>query len=617
MRRFVPWALVVASVAGVSSRASAAPTPPNSLENDLERVNACSCHDFENRPELRDQPSYAPIAWKGSLMSNAARDPVFWAGIAVASQDQETPDETELCVRCHAPRATLEGRGGAIAITELLPPDLDGIECDACHRMVDDGITPAGNAQYTIDDELVNGGVPKRGPFEYPGIKPPHATIQDDLIGSSRFCGTCHDVTTHKQRVDDNGDEVGIEFNEQRTYSEWVNSALAMPGPEFRSCQDCHLPEVNDVGGCLDFDNGDQTHPAGVRRHDFVGANRSVVELLKQTLGSAGTGEIDDAAFDYTLARMDEILATAATVEIEAPPSVDLQEGLRDLSVTVTNNTGHKLPSGYSEGRVMWIEVVGSYGDLELFTSGQYLLGEGPTRDDQVRTYEGIAEDHVTGQRLHLLLNDRWVVDNRIPPRGLRPDIQTDPVGDRYTLQTDGTWPNWDVATYAFDPIPDVDDLTPDDDTDDRLELRVRLLYLINTAEYLDVLRDDNMTNAAGANLRASFDLIGGPEPVVLSDESLELPLIGLRRPGDTGTTGGSTGPTDTSHGSTSDDPTTGGPGGPTTGNGTTDGADTDGGDNPDDGEGCDCAAGASTPAAMAWLLLLGPAWRRGRRRLD
>lgn len=603
--------------------ASAAPTQPLSLENDLAPVATCSCHSFDNSPDRRDEPSYAPGAWQGSLMANATRDPVFWAGVAIASQDD--PEHTELCVRCHAPRATLEGRGEAIAPTELQPGDFNGVECDFCHRVVEDPMTPPGNAQYQLSDEAIDGFVPKRGPFEYPGVQPPHETVWDPYLGSGRFCGTCHDVTTDKERVDEQGVGMGMNFNEQRTYSEWVNSAYSQPGPNLQTCQDCHMPMVQDVAGCVDFDVAGELHPTGVRRHEFAGANRQMIEILKGVVGDAGTGEIRDSAFDFSLAATDRILAGAATVQISPPDQVDAGgEGLRDLTITVTNNAGHKLPSGYSEGRVMWLEVIASYGDQDVFKSGEYINGEGPTRDEQVRTYEAIAEDHSTGQQLHLLLNDRWIVDNRLPPQGLRPDIDTDPVGDRYELLPNGEWPHWDTATYDFDPV-EIDDLTPDDETDDVLRVRVRLLYLINTQEYLDVLAEDNMTNAAGANVRAQFELVGGPTPLVLSDEEIEIPLVGLRRPGDT----------DTATGTAGTGTATAGTGTGTTGSGTTTGQDTTGsglttadpgtdtatdGDSDGDTDGgpdgsCECRSHKNGPGSLGIGLLGLAALSRRRRR--
>ncbi len=510
--------------------ALAAPTEPNSLANPLNTPTGCqNCHSYGNIEPHGDAPYYAPFfGWRGSMMANASRDPVFWAGVAIASQDDA--DETILCVRCHSPRAFLEGRGGAISIDELQPSDLDGVECEVCHRSIAEAGVEPGNAQYTIDDVPVNGTVPRRGPFFYETEigAPPHEWIQDPTLGDSRLCGTCHDVTTTRERVDDDGNGLGFAFNEQRTYSEWLGSAFALPGEGFRSCQDCHMAAMTEMPGCFENANAGITHATGGRRHDLAGANRFVLELLKGIYGTAGTDEIPDFFYDNALELIDLLLPTAATVELVPPSEVDLSVGLSGLEITVTNNTGHKLPTGYSEGRVMWLEVVGRYGDEVVYSSGRYDAAAGIEQDGQLRTYRAIADDQADGTTFHLLRNNHWVEDTRIPPRGLSPDPQTDPVGDRYTLGDDGAWPNFDIATYAFPAAPEVVDATPENADDDVLTIDVRLLYLINTPEYVQFLADENVTNSAGMDVLALFEDAGGAPPLELVSAQVTIPITGF-----------------------------------------------------------------------------------------
>lgn len=603
-RRRARHGWILAALAGSLPGAAAAATEPGTLQNPLEKAADCQkCHAFANKPEIADQPHVSPIAWRGSLMAHASRDPVFWAGVAIAHQD--APGETTDCVRCHAPRAFLAGRGDAIAIDALLPEDLTGVECDLCHRMIDDGVTPPGNARYTIDDVVGPAGdVPKRGPWSYDGPeKPMHGWTVGDFLGGSQLCGTCHDVTTGRDRVDAQGKPLGHKFNEQRTYSEWNNSAYAAQGQGFKSCQDCHMPPVDDVAGCAEFNSQDLVHATGGRRHDLAGANRRMVEIVKALYGEAGTGDIPDAFLDIALANIDRSLAAAATLEVTPPPSVDLQAGIAAWGVKVTNNTGHKLPTGYSEGRVMWLEVTASYQGEVVYSSGRWLEGQGLENDPQQRTYEAKAVEHASDETFHLLRNDEWVVDSRIPPKGLAKDIQTDPVGDRYTLQPDETWPHWDEVSYSFGPKP-VIDATPG--VDDLLDLRVRLLYVINTPQYLEFLAAENKTNTAGADAQALFP--AEPDPLVLAEWTGTVPVTGLVH--ESGTSTGD--PT-----STGEAPTTGAA---TTTSGSTSGSSTSGTSSSSAGgtggtgdeSGCSCDGGASG-GALAWLLLL--ARRRRRRR--
>jgi len=608
LRIACPWAGFALSLLWIT-RADAQPTEPNQLTTPLATAASCqNCHSFGNAEVHAADPLYAPFfGWQGSMMGNSARDPVFWAGVAIASQDE--PGGTVDCVRCHAPRAFLEGRGDAIAMDELQPDDLAGVECELCHRLVEDAVVPAGNARYTVDDVLQNGEIARRGPWSYedgdPG-QPAHEWINDPYTGGSRLCGTCHDVTTPRERLDDDGVGLGIQFGEQRTYSEWLASDFAIAGDDFRSCQDCHMPAVADMPGCFDNVNAGLSHPEGGRRHDLAGANRFMLELLRGVYGSAGSDEIPDFFWDTSIDRVDDLLATAASLEVEGPSDVDLGAGLDGLSVTVTNNTGHKLPTGYSEGRVMWIEVVARYGDTVVWSSGEWNGSELPTDDPQLHTYRAVAEELATGTQLHLLLNDHWVEDTRLPPRGLQPNIETDPIGDRYTLLPDGSWPNTDTAQYAFAGRDDVVDGTPAVTDDDTLNVQVRLRYLVNTREYVQFLADTNKTNTAGDEVLGLFEDAGFAQPVDLATVDLAIPITGFG--GGAGTSSSSGGTADTSSGSATIDPDTG-----PNATGTDSSGESTVGIVDDEGGGGSCSCRTATPS-LPWLLVPIVALVRRRR---
>ncbi len=619
--------LVGGAVALLSATAAAAPTQPGELVNDLFLPEQCAfCHGYTNAAADINDPPYSPLhTWQGTLMANSARDPVFWAGIAVAEQDD--PEETETCVRCHSPRAFLSGNGGVTRIQDLGPNEEGGVDCELCHRMEEDIGVPAGNAAYTIDDALGVDNVPRRGPWDFTdGVpEPPHDWIYDPYIGESRFCGTCHDVTTPAERVDDDGVGMGRSFNEQRTYSEWAGSAYAQAGDDFRSCQDCHMTPVEDKPGCSDHIN-QYTHATGGRRHDFNGANRFMLELLREEYGDNGLAEVASVYFDLNIERMDAFLATAASVDVQAPQSVEVDQGIEGLQVTVTNDSGHKLPSGYSEGRIMWIEVVGRYGQDVLFSSGAWSPEAGIEADAQLRTYQGVAEDYSDGTQFRLLRNDHWVEDTRIPPLGAQPDIETDPVGDRYVLQPDNTWPNFDVVTYDFPGTQGVEDLTPNDANDDVLELTVRVRYLINTPEYIGFLEAN--AGEAGTHVAGLFDEMGGAVPTTLAEQQILVPLRGLEGTiagssssggSDSSSTSGGTGPGTTTGSTTSStsptSPTTSEATGDPTAAGTADASSSSGAAEADsDDPGCGCAQGSSGWNA-AFVLLPLVALRRRRRR--
>ena len=67
------------------------------------------------------------------------------------------------------------------------------------------------------------------------GITPRFA----DQIASSDLCGSCHNILLPV--FDNAGNLLGAKY-EQTTHLEWVNSDFAPGRPNFRSCQDCHMP---------------------------------------------------------------------------------------------------------------------------------------------------------------------------------------------------------------------------------------------------------------------------------------------------------------------------------------------------------------------------------------
>jgi hypothetical protein len=261
----------------------------------------------------------------------------------------------------------------------------------------------------------------------------------------------------------------------------------------------------------------------------------------------------------------------------------------------------------------MWIEVTASYGDTVVWSSGAWDQAAGTIEDDdQVRRYEAIAENFADGTRNHLLQNNHWVVDNRIPPRGLTPNVQTDPVGDRYTAQNDGTWPHFDTTSYTFAANDTVVDATPGDPNDDELTVRIRLRYLINTPDYVQQLVDDNMTNAAGTDVAGMFEELGGAYPVDLAEEVvLTIPITGFGEGPGTGST------TDASTSSGGSDSASASSSGTTAGetSGVETGTDTAGSDGGGD-EGCGCTVRPRGLPGWLWLpLLVGLRRRRQPKR--
>jgi hypothetical protein len=453
---------------------------PGGLETEFRDSASCTaCHagyDADDDFEPWD-------SWRGAMMSHAGRDPIFRAALAIAEEDH--PEAADFCIRCHSPVAWLRGRSTLPEWSEAFGPrldpddefglsdDSDGVACAVCHRAA--GETPMGQPEPAIANAQIyfldGADAPLMlGPYSYEvGSEPSHPWRQTTFLQQSEFCGQCHDIynpLVMGRRAD--GTETGRPFVIERTFSEWQASAFATRG---ETCQDCHMPE-SDVP--LPAADGEMPQDY-FRRHDLVGGNYWVPRALARTINDVD-GNVAPA-LEASAMRAGEMLRNAATVEITG---ATLTGGHVSATVRVTNNTGHKLPTGYPEGRRMWLEVA-VVDDTGTIVAGSGLFEDGTVTDDpQLRTYE-IKLGVGATESFHFILNDTVLVDTRIPPEGFRPDPtrDMDPVGRDYA-NGDGTHRHYDEASFEFDACGR-----------GMLSLRATLRFQTTTREYIEFLRDN------------------------------------------------------------------------------------------------------------------------------
>ncbi len=484
---------------------------------------AClQCHaDFAEIP-------YEPYdGWAGSMMGNAAIDPVFLAALSVAEDD--VPGVGDFCLRCHAPEAWLEGRSNPTDGSALEMFD-DGVTCHFCHRLtttdplgLDANAPYVGNARYFV---AKSGAM--HGPYSDVTLAP-HETIQEPYVSEARYCGLCHDISNPLVPWrDEAGNELGPEFPIERTYSEWLRSAF--PG-EGTTCQTCHMQPVEPGHSCNVAGAPDRE----VYKHQLAGGNTWVPQALTFMYGDDLGRE---ALWAESVEAAREMLGTAAELAFEELPTAVAPGAPVDFSVRVTNLTGHRLPTGYPEGRRMWLEVeVRDGAGTEVFVSGTYDDEEADRlADEQLRTYEvtlGIAGQ---GPGFHFALNDTIYEDTRIPPRGYVPtsdDAGLEPVGREY-LDGAGGIAHWDVAPYhAETPCSVAGPLT----------VRVRLLQQTSSREYIEFLGSEQVTplgQERGATLVDAWEQSGKSEPFVMEEIEATIEVDGLCEPGeDAGPDGG------------------------------------------------------------------------------
>lgn len=416
-----------------------------------------------------DEDATAYETWAGSAMAHSARDPLFLSALWEAEKD--SPGVGDFCLRCHAPSAWMEGRCFPTDGTGLLESD-GGVTCSACHRM-----TPSSwqrNGQYLVADDIV-----MRGPLL--DAKSPHRIAYSPWFDDAALCGSCHDLRNPLvERVDLDGNPTGQPFPEQTTYTEWASSAYAAEG---ETCQDCHMPEGEGrvaMEGPVRLDRSS---------HELAGGNRFLLEAVAFLEPGLGLG----TQLQRGRNRIEATLRSAAALELLDPPAAIGRGEVVDLTFRVTNLTGHKLPTGYPEGRRIWLEVTAPALGV---AAGAFdpVAGE-PI--DPVVTYEAIQGQYAVGPSHRVALNDVVFFDNRIPPRGFVVTATTAPVQKTYPEVAPGVLAHWDDVTVTA---------TVPCDLDGAVTLEARLWYQSVTKAYVDALVADNGGDPRGQTLRVAFD---------------------------------------------------------------------------------------------------------------
>ena len=493
-----------------------------------------TCHETDG---VRELPIFG--AFQGSMMAQAARDPVFFACLAIANQDAAFAGD--LCLRCHTPGGWLAGRSEPTDGSALLPEDRDGVGCSACHRMVDPafkpGISPPADEGLLGNISPLPTGVGGgnfvmdptdfiRGPYA-DLVSPGHLWLPSPFHRSGAMCGTCHDVSnpvfrrqadgtyalTSLDEAHPTGDKYDM-FPLERTFSEWQNSAFADGGVDMEgrfggnvtvvsTCQDCHMPDVTDKG-CF-FSSAPTRDDLPV--HELAGGNAWVQDMVLNLYPDDGLNP------GYLEAGKQRAISM-----LERACSLDISQAGNHVRVRVTNETGHKLPSGYPEGRRIWLNVKmydaglslirehGFYNELtaELTADDTTVYETHLGADAVVAAAAGIPE----GKGFHFALNNVVVKDNRIPPRGFSNAafraVQAAPVATTYL---DGQY--WSDTRFRL--------------PEGAASVEVNVYYQTTSREYVEFLRYENRTNNAGEILHQQWLLTGMSAPVLMMSAPLTI----------------------------------------------------------------------------------------------
>ncbi|HSB33827.1 MAG TPA: multiheme c-type cytochrome [Nitrospirota bacterium] len=261
--------------------------------------------------------------WKGSMHSNAWHDPVYRALMRLAGKATNGLTDN-LCIGCHTPAGLTTGEASPTG-ERMGEISKNGVFCEVCHNI--SASTGIGNTALVLTPRKY-GRPLKFGPFK-DARSPYHDTEYSELHTTSALCGACHNVTHPFNRLP-------IE----RTYDEWKDSPYPAEG---LGCQECHMTP----GTGYTKNPGRAAIGAPMREHIFthyfVGGNTMVTALL----GSQKHSKLAE-----------EMLQGAARMEILFATNVR-PGGVATVDIRVRNiGAGHKLPTGFPEGREMWIDFI-------------------------------------------------------------------------------------------------------------------------------------------------------------------------------------------------------------------------------------------------------------------
>jgi len=510
--------MVAALVLGGPSQAQVYLPGTQPEENDIRvgKVKLCkTCHSKTGDPESEPYNT-----WQGGMMSQASRDPVYLAAQTIANQD--LPGVGEYCIRCHSPSGWLEGRSTKPDGSSLTDHDRNGVACAICHRLVDplsdegkalvESPAPGyGNAMMVMSD---NDTV--FGPYSDSPAVNSHKTRQSDFLSSSEVCGTCHDVSNPVYANDVKSDPPASYGIIERTYSEWLLSDYSKE-PGLRTCQSCHFPGVE--GGGKAARHKDAPHRDYMVQHGPVGGSIWVQQAVIDIFGEE---DIDADALRRGIQKAKDFLKTSARLELSFP-----EEGT--VSLRVTNLTGHKLPTGYIEGRRMWVNVkfldadgevieeIGEYKQAETEIAGSIMKLRTLTDAADTRVYEclpGLSNEQAEkygkepGKSFHFVLNDIITHDSRIPPKGFSNTAFAErgcaPVGVEYA---DGQF--WDDVSFK---LPDSCE-----------SVEASLIYEPVSIEYVKFLAEENRTDDWGIILLNAWRKAGDDTAIIIATTKASL----------------------------------------------------------------------------------------------
>jgi hypothetical protein len=430
--------------------------------------------------------------------------------------------------------------------------------------------TEAGSGQYFVSSDAA-----KRASFADATGR--HKMEYSRFHKSKYFCASCHDVSNPvlaNMLLEVAGPGLPSEtlaafsyFHVERTFSEFMLSEYGRQGGApgvgpfdpavfttstannyISRCQDCHMRDG--VGRGADKNDsilrpdGSIEHPnSGQPIHDLTGGNIWVPTILASTVSGSPNYDATNAAL---LRQGSNVLTLDLNQGLGLDPAallagadrsrqqLELAAEIKDVSYTpgsgalsfkIQNQTGHKLISGFPEGRRMFINIraydntgalvyeVNPYDSAAATLKGlgypyqgggrlpnPAVIGSGEVHNDAL-VYEMKPSSSLTGEltsTFHFVLGTDRYKDNRIPPKGFD-------FSNAAERQSQPVWQGQIVPGYfSGEEYAGGYDHVSLNIPSGAARVEVNLYYQTTSREYVEFLRDEingtgNLTLPPGA----------------------------------------------------------------------------------------------------------------------
>ncbi len=312
--------------------------------------------------------------WSRSMHAYAQHSPVMEA-FTLKMLERTNGTVGTFCTRCHTPIGTALGEDGCRRNVHRSQISMEGVTCVVCHRLPE-AYYKSNGRRFLQPGKLVEGCM--YGPFDDPiaAKHNAHHAQGNANLKQASMCGSCHDVTN----------PAGMRLEE--AFSEWQNSPAAKQGI---TCQHCHMGEVPGVPiledqrplGRVAKVPGVDPEKLPLRRlsnHSFAGPDYSLLPDTEFPYKLDWMYETDYRDFgnltkyqkkmldrlrktnreELEIAREQRLtlLTNAAELALFVPESVEAGEKIKVHVDVISKLAGHNFPTGFSEERQLWVELV-------------------------------------------------------------------------------------------------------------------------------------------------------------------------------------------------------------------------------------------------------------------